>query len=57
MVILILVRFGSIIAGAIKSKLSAKREKGGELKSSPDKKKRPRGSFSFQGGMQVCPMS
>ncbi|XP_030476902.2 protoporphyrinogen oxidase, mitochondrial isoform X1 [Syzygium oleosum] len=46
-------RFGSIIAGAIKSKLSATREKGGELKSSPDKKKRPRGSFSFQGGMQT----
>ncbi|KAK3410318.1 hypothetical protein EUGRSUZ_J02313 [Eucalyptus grandis] len=46
-------RFGSILAGAIKSRLSAKREKKGELKSSPEKKKRQRGSFSFQGGMQT----
>ena len=48
-----LIRFGSIIAGAVLSKLSAKREKRGETKGSSEKKKRQRGSFSFQGGMQV----
>lgn len=46
-------RFGSIIAGAVLSKLSAKREKRGETKGSSEKKKRQRGSFSFQGGMQT----
>ncbi|RVW80271.1 Protoporphyrinogen oxidase, mitochondrial [Vitis vinifera] len=48
-----LIRFGSIIAGAVLSKLSAKREKRGETKGSLEKKKRQRGSFSFQGGMQT----
>ncbi|KAK2661515.1 hypothetical protein Ddye_000089 [Dipteronia dyeriana] len=43
-------RFGSIISGAIKSKLSAKNEKRGETKGSTEKK---RGSFSFIGGMQT----
>ncbi|KAK9272025.1 hypothetical protein L1049_002394 [Liquidambar formosana] len=46
-------RFGSIIAGAIKSKLSAKRTKSGETKGSSEKKKHQRGSFSFQGGMRT----
>ena len=46
-------RFGSIIAGAIQSRLFAKREKTGGTKSSLGKKKHRRGSFSFQGGMQV----
>ncbi|XWS44034.1 hypothetical protein CRYUN_Cryun15aG0010400 [Craigia yunnanensis] len=45
-------RFGSIIVGAVKSKLSAKRENHGETKTSV-KKKALRGSFSFQGGMQT----
>ncbi|XVF13939.1 hypothetical protein REPUB_Repub09cG0013100 [Reevesia pubescens] len=45
-------RFGSIIVGGVKSKLSAKRESCGETKSSV-KKKALRGSFSFQGGMQT----
>ncbi|XP_022774276.1 protoporphyrinogen oxidase, chloroplastic/mitochondrial isoform X2 [Durio zibethinus] len=45
-------RFGSIIVGALKSKLSAKRENSGETKSSV-KKNALRGSFSFQGGMQT----
>ncbi|KAG2710573.1 hypothetical protein I3843_04G033400 [Carya illinoinensis] len=40
-------RFGSIIAGLVQSKLSTKRE--GTL----EQKKRPRGSFSFLGGMQT----
>ncbi|TXG54826.1 hypothetical protein EZV62_020082 [Acer yangbiense] len=46
-------RFGSIISGAIKSKLSAKNEKRGETNGSTEKKRRQRGSFSFIGGMQV----
>ncbi|XVF57840.1 hypothetical protein PTKIN_Ptkin07bG0014900 [Pterospermum kingtungense] len=45
-------RFGSIIVGAFKSKLSAKRESHGETKTSV-KKKALRGSFSFKGGMQT----
>lgn len=40
-------RFGSIIAGLVQTKLSAKRGKSGE------KKERRRGSFSFHGGMQT----
>lgn len=47
-----LVRFGSIIVGAVKSKLSAKRENRGERKTSEKRKPLP-GPFSFQGGMQV----
>ncbi|KAH7577219.1 hypothetical protein JRO89_XS01G0223200 [Xanthoceras sorbifolium] len=46
-------RFGSVIAGAIKSKLSAKNKKGEEKKGSTEKKRSQRGSFSFLGGMQV----
>lgn len=46
-------RFGSIISGAIQSQLSAKMEKSGGTKHSQEKKKRQRGSFSFQGGMQT----
>ncbi|CAK7328278.1 unnamed protein product [Dovyalis caffra] len=45
-------RFGSIIAGAVKTKLSAKKEKNEEIKGSSEKKKRQHGSFSFIGGMQ-----
>ncbi|GMI86869.1 MATERNAL EFFECT EMBRYO ARREST 61 [Hibiscus trionum] len=45
-------RFGSIIVGAFKSKLSAKREDLEEAKTSV-KRKALRGSFSFQGGMQT----
>lgn len=48
----LLVRFGSIIVGAFKSKLSSKRESHGEPKNSV-KKTALRGSFSFRGGMQV----
>lgn len=47
------IRFGSIIVGAVKAKLSAKKEKNGEKKGSSEKKKRQHGSFSFLGGMQV----
>ncbi|KAG5254428.1 protoporphyrinogen oxidase [Salix suchowensis] len=46
-------RFGSIIAGAVKAKLYAKKEKNGEIKGSSEKKKRQPGSFSFLGGMQT----
>ncbi|XP_017975823.1 PREDICTED: protoporphyrinogen oxidase, chloroplastic/mitochondrial isoform X2 [Theobroma cacao] len=45
-------RFGSIIVGAVKSKLSAKRENRGERKTSEKRKPLP-GPFSFQGGMQT----
>lgn len=45
-------RYGSIIAGAIQSKLSSKKEKG-EGKELSDKKPNRRASFSFQGGMQT----
>jgi len=48
----LLVRFGSIIVGAVKSKFSAKRTNREETKNSV-KRKALRGSFSFQGGMQV----
>jgi hypothetical protein len=47
------IRFGSIIAGLLQSKTSAKGEKSGETKGTLEKKKRQRGSFSFHGGMQV----
>ncbi|XP_016649535.1 PREDICTED: protoporphyrinogen oxidase, mitochondrial isoform X1 [Prunus mume] len=46
-------RFGSVISGAIKSKLSASKGKSGETKGSVEKGKRQRGSFSFHGGMQT----
>lgn len=46
-------RFGSIIGGALQSKLFSKREKTGETKGALGKKKHTRGSFSFHGGMQV----
>ncbi|XP_027154133.1 protoporphyrinogen oxidase, mitochondrial isoform X3 [Coffea eugenioides] len=46
-------RFGSVIYGAIQSKLSAKRENKGGTRSSPANKRRQRGSFSFLGGMQT----
>ncbi|GLT33119.1 hypothetical protein SLA2020_077320 [Shorea laevis] len=44
--------FGSIIVGFVKSKFSAKNEKRGDPTNSKEKKKH-RGSFSFQGGMQT----
>lgn len=47
------IRFGSIIAGMVQSKLSTKREKRGDTKGTLEKKKRQRGSFSFHGGMQA----
>ncbi|TKY63095.1 Protoporphyrinogen oxidase [Spatholobus suberectus] len=46
-------RFGSIIAGALQSKLFAKRDKTGENKAALRKNKHKRGSFSFHGGMQT----
>ncbi|GAY65556.1 hypothetical protein CUMW_242070 [Citrus unshiu] len=50
-------RYGSVIAGAIKSKFSARKEKSAEAKGSSEKKCRQRGSFSFLGGMQVLSLS
>lgn len=47
------IRFGSIIAGVVQSKLSSKREKRGDTKGTVEKKKHQRGSFSFHGGMQA----
>ncbi|KAG5527069.1 hypothetical protein RHGRI_028108 [Rhododendron griersonianum] len=46
-------RFGSIISGAIQSKLFTKKGKNGKLNSSSISKKHQRGSFSFLGGMQT----
>ncbi|KAL5581320.1 hypothetical protein UlMin_013762 [Ulmus minor] len=46
-------KFGSIIAGLIGSNLFNRKEKSGERKGSLEQKKRQRGSFSFQGGMQT----
>ncbi|XP_062105499.1 protoporphyrinogen oxidase 2 [Humulus lupulus] len=46
-------RFGSIVGGLIQSKLFSRKEKSGGTKGSLEKKKRPRGSFSFHGGMQT----
>ncbi|XP_044504047.1 protoporphyrinogen oxidase, mitochondrial isoform X1 [Mangifera indica] len=46
-------RFGSVIAGAIQSKLFAKRDKGVERKGSSERRRHQRGSFSFVGGMQT----
>ncbi|KAF8106282.1 hypothetical protein N665_0145s0092 [Sinapis alba] len=43
--------FGSILVGAIRTKFAAK----GKTKSSPGTKKGSRGSFSFEGGMQILP--
>lgn len=45
-------RFGSIISGAIQSKLSTKKDTSGRVETSA-KKKQKHGSFSFLGGMQV----
>ncbi|XP_047945921.1 protoporphyrinogen oxidase, mitochondrial isoform X1 [Salvia hispanica] len=45
-------RYGSIISGAIQSKLSAKKDTSGGVDSSA-KKKQKHGSFSFLGGMQT----
>lgn len=50
---LILARFGSVIVGAIRSKLSPKKEKKQGPPMTSINKKRQRGSFSFLGGMQV----
>ncbi|XP_020876335.1 protoporphyrinogen oxidase 2, chloroplastic/mitochondrial isoform X2 [Arabidopsis lyrata subsp. lyrata] len=47
--------FGSIIVGAIRTKLAAKGGKSGEAKSSPGTKRGSRRSFSFKGGMQILP--
>lgn len=47
------IRYGSVITGAIRSKVSSRKEKRGDTKGSVEKGKRQRGSFSFQGGMQV----
>ncbi|KAK2969819.1 hypothetical protein RJ640_028099, partial [Escallonia rubra] len=46
-------RFGSIILGTIRSKLSAKNGKGQGMKDTSANKKQRRGSFSFLGGMQT----
>lgn len=46
-------RYGSVIAGAIQSKLPSRKDKSRETKGSVEKGKRRRGSFSFQGGMQT----
>lgn len=46
-------RFGSVISGAIQSKLFTKKGKNSKLNSSSTSKKHQRGSFSFLGGMQV----
>ncbi|KAM3306894.1 protoporphyrinogen oxidase, mitochondrial isoform X1 [Capsicum chacoense] len=46
-------RFGSVIVGAIRSKLSPKKEKKQGPPKSSVNKKRQRGSFSFLGGMQT----
>ncbi|XP_042065554.1 protoporphyrinogen oxidase, mitochondrial-like, partial [Salvia splendens] len=45
-------RYGSIISGAIQSKLSAKKDTSGGIDSSAQKKQK-HGSFSFLGGMQT----
>ncbi|KAK4272172.1 hypothetical protein QN277_020761 [Acacia crassicarpa] len=46
-------RFGSLIAGALQSKFSVKKEKTGGTKGALENKKPKRGSFSFFGGMQT----
>ncbi|PKA57754.1 Protoporphyrinogen oxidase, mitochondrial [Apostasia shenzhenica] len=45
-------KFGSIIVGSIRSRASG-RPKDKDSRKASDQKKLPRGSFSFQGGMQV----
>ena len=52
MIFSVIFRYGSIISGAIQSKLSAKKDTSGGVDSSA-KKKQKHGSFSFLGGMQV----
>ncbi|KAI0523066.1 hypothetical protein KFK09_005456 [Dendrobium nobile] len=46
-------KFGSVIVGAIRSKASGKPKDNVPSRSSSDKKKHQRGSFSFHGGMQT----
>ncbi|XP_057491094.1 protoporphyrinogen oxidase, mitochondrial isoform X1 [Actinidia eriantha] len=46
-------KFGSIVSGAIQSKLSAPKGKSGAANNSATNKKHQRGSFSFLGGMQT----
>lgn len=46
-------RFGSIISGAFRSKLSSKPGNNKDVKGSNPNKKRQRGSYSFIGGMQT----
>ncbi|KAG8384934.1 hypothetical protein BUALT_Bualt04G0169800 [Buddleja alternifolia] len=46
-------QFGSIISGAIQSKLSAKKGSSGRMKDSSAKRKNKGASFSFLGGMQT----
>ncbi|WCJ27491.1 Protoporphyrinogen oxidase 2 [Euphorbia peplus] len=48
-------RFGSIISGAVQSKLASKKDKSRETNDSSGHTKRQRGSFSFLGGMQTLP--
>lgn len=47
------IRFGSIIVGAVRSKISFKKGEGQGMNASSKSKRRKRGSFSFLGGMQV----
>lgn len=46
-------KFGSVFVGAIRSKLTGKAKVNGERKTSVEKTKHQRGSFSFHGGMQA----
>ncbi|XP_020523315.1 protoporphyrinogen oxidase, chloroplastic/mitochondrial isoform X2 [Amborella trichopoda] len=46
-------RFGSILVGVIKSKMSSKGEEKGKHEATRRKPKHQRGSFSFQGGLQT----
>ncbi|KAG9158970.1 hypothetical protein Leryth_013340 [Lithospermum erythrorhizon] len=46
-------RYGSIISGAVLSKVFGKKEGSAKIKGTGGGRKRPRGSFSFLGGMQT----
>ncbi|WOH05025.1 hypothetical protein DCAR_0624437 [Daucus carota subsp. sativus] len=46
-------KFGSIIVGAVRSKISFKKGEGQGMNASSKSKRRKRGSFSFLGGMQT----
>ncbi|KAL9227044.1 hypothetical protein vseg_002785 [Gypsophila vaccaria] len=46
-------RFGSIVCGAVRSKLAPKKKEQDGENNSSSKKPRQRGSFSFKGGMQT----